>query len=102
MVAHGFDSYSEALHAVTRVHRHAREVIEARGYMITGVADEGGWGPLLPSNETALQIVTEAIEGAGYRPPNTSRLRLTSPLLTFTQMACTHCAPKDEHSPAAR
>ena len=68
VVAHGFDSYSEALHGVTRVHRHAREVIEARGYLITGVADEGGWGPLLPSNEAALQIVTEAIEGAGYRP----------------------------------
>ena len=32
------------------------------------MADEGGWGPLLPSNETALQIVTEAIERAGYRP----------------------------------
>ena len=35
---------------------------------MTGVADEGGWGPSLPSNETALQIVTEAIEKAGYRP----------------------------------
>jgi enolase 1/2/3 len=53
---------------VTRLHRQAREVIEARGYSVTGVADEGGWGPLLPSNETALQIVTQAIEDAGYRP----------------------------------
>ena len=52
----------------TRVHLHARLVLEARGYSVTGVADEGGWGPLLPSNETALQIVTEAIERAGYRP----------------------------------
>ncbi len=68
VIAHGFDSYSEALHATTRVHRHARLVLESRGYSVTGVADEGGWGPLLPSNETALQIVTEAIEKAGYRP----------------------------------
>jgi enolase len=68
VLAHGFDTYSDALHGVTRVHLQARQVIEARGYSVTGVADEGGWGPLLPSNETALQIVTEAIERAGYRP----------------------------------
>ena len=68
VIAHGFDSYSEALHATTRVHLHARLVLESRGFSVTGVADEGGWGPLLPSNETALQIVTEAIEKAGYRP----------------------------------
>jgi enolase len=68
VMAHGFDTYSEALEAVTRVHRQALAVIEARGYSVTGVADEGGWGPLLPSNETALQIVTNAIERAGYQP----------------------------------
>jgi enolase len=68
VMAIGFDSYSEALHAVTRVHMQAREAIEARGFSVTGVADEGGWGPLLPSNEAALQIVTNAIERAGYKP----------------------------------
>jgi len=68
VIANGFVSYSEALHAITRVHAEARRVLESRGYTVTGVADEGGWGPLLPSNETALQIVTEAIERAGYRP----------------------------------
>jgi enolase len=68
VIAHGFDLYSEALHAITRVHLHARLALEGRGYTVTGVADEGGWGPLLPSNETALQIVVEAIERAGYRP----------------------------------
>ena len=68
VVAHGFDTYTEALHGVTRVHLHARLVLEARGYSVTGVADEGGWGPLLPSNEAAIQILTEAIERAGYRP----------------------------------
>jgi enolase len=68
VIAHGFETYAEALHAVTRVHLHARLTLESRGYTVTGVADEGGWGPLLPSNETALQIVTEAIERAGYHP----------------------------------
>jgi enolase len=68
VMAHGFDAYSDALHATTRVHLQARLVLEARGYTVTGVADEGGWGPVLPSNEMALRIVTEAIERAGYRP----------------------------------
>jgi enolase len=68
VIAHGFPTYSEALHAVTRVHSAAREVLENRGYSVTGVADEGGWGPILPDNETAIQIVSDAIERAGYRP----------------------------------
>jgi enolase len=68
VMGHGFHTYSEALHATTRVHHHARLVLEARGYAVNGVADEGGWGPSLPSNETALQVVTEAIEKAGYAP----------------------------------
>ena len=64
----GIGSYSEALQAIVKIHGAAREVTERRGYNISGVADEGGWGPLLPSNETALELLTEAIEHAGYRP----------------------------------
>ncbi|HVP46145.1 MAG TPA: phosphopyruvate hydratase [Bryobacteraceae bacterium] len=61
----GFEQYTEALEAVVAVHRAAREVLEERGYHLTGVADEGGWGPHLPSNETALEVMLEAIERAG-------------------------------------
>ncbi len=64
----GFATFSEALEAVAAVHRAAREVIESRGYILTGVADEGGWGPRLKSNEEAIEILTQAIERAGYRP----------------------------------
>jgi len=61
----GFEKYTEALEAVVAVHRAAREVLEERGYHLTGVADEGGWGPHLPSNETALEVMLEAIGRAG-------------------------------------
>ena len=44
VMAHGFDSYAEALHAVTRVHLQARLTLESRGYTVTGVADEGRLG----------------------------------------------------------
>jgi enolase len=68
VMPHGFDTYSDALHAAVAVHGAAREVIEARGFAITGVADEGGWGPRLSGNEDGLRVLTEAIERAGYRP----------------------------------
>ncbi len=67
-VPHAFDTYAEALRAVADIHRAAKQVLDARGCVLTGVADEGGWGPHLPSNETALEVLTEAIERAGYRP----------------------------------
>jgi enolase len=67
-VPHGFSSYSDALHAAVGIHRAARELLEAKGYMLTGVADEGGWGPRLPNNEAALEILTRAIEAAGFEP----------------------------------
>jgi enolase len=67
-IPHGFDSYREALEAVVAVHRAAGDLLAKTGHRLTGVADEGGWGPWLDSNETALRILTEAIETAGCRP----------------------------------
>jgi enolase len=68
VIPNGFSAYSEALEAAVRIHRAAREGLESRGCVITGLADEGGWGPRLPSNETALEVLMQAIEAAGFRP----------------------------------
>ncbi|QOY85039.1 phosphopyruvate hydratase [Paludibaculum fermentans] len=67
-VAHGLPTYSESLHAIVSIHRETRKILDDRGYLVTGVADEGGWGPQLPSNEAALIILTQAIENAGFKP----------------------------------
>src|SRR5262245_41109668 len=67
-VPHGFATYSDSLRAAVAVHRAARKLLEAEGHVLTGVADEGGWGPRLPSNESALDILTRAISAAGFRP----------------------------------
>jgi enolase len=67
-VPHGFTTYSESLHAAVAIHRATRELLEKEGYLLTGVADEGGWGPRLPNNESALDILTRAISAAGIRP----------------------------------
>lgn len=60
-------SFRRALEITADVYRSAGQVMEARGPM-TGVADEGGWWPNFTSNEDALDVLTQAIERAGYRP----------------------------------
>ena len=68
IVPHGFATYAAALEAAVAVHRAAREVLVQRGYVLTGVADEGGWGPRLERDEIALEVLVEAIGRAGYHP----------------------------------
>lgn len=63
VIPHGFSSLAEQLETVSQCHRAARDILDERGYHLTGVADEGGWGPALPGNEAALEILTEVIGG---------------------------------------
>jgi len=64
----GFFTFTKALEAIVAVHGAARDVLEEKGYAITGVADEGGWGPRVESNERALELLVEAIRRAGFTP----------------------------------
>jgi enolase len=54
--------------------RWAAETFHALGGLLrqrglpTEVGDEGGFAPALPSNESAVELVLEAIQQAGYRP----------------------------------
>jgi enolase len=68
IVPHGFDSFAKALEAAAGVHRAMEAMLKSGGYALTGVADEGGLGPQLPSNEVALDYMVRAIEAAGYAP----------------------------------
>jgi enolase len=68
IVPRGFASFAEALEAAVAIHRAARAVLDERGLAVTGVADEGGWGPRLATNEAALGILTAAVERAGFTP----------------------------------
>ncbi len=62
----GASSIDEALAMVADVYRAAGELMADAGKR-AGVADEGGWWPDFSSNEEALQMLTRAIERAGYR-----------------------------------
>ncbi len=61
VIPRGFGDLAAALEAVVRVHRVTGQLLAARGCVMTGVADEGGWGPHLDSNEEAAAILRQAI-----------------------------------------
>ena len=67
-VPHGFDTFASALEAAVRIHGRMREILLDSGSAPAGVADEGGWGPQLDSNEDALRHMVRAIEACGYVP----------------------------------
>ncbi len=63
----GAPTFREALRYGTEVFHALKKLIDEKG-MPTTVGDEGGFAPNLPSNESALQLIVEGIEAAGYVP----------------------------------
>ncbi len=61
------ESFRESLRMGVEVFHSLKKVLTTKGYN-TNVGDEGGFAPNLKSNEEALQVITEAIEKAGYKP----------------------------------
>ncbi len=61
------ERFSEALRMGVEVFHALKAVLKKKGYA-TAVGDEGGFAPDLHSNEEALEVITEAIKKAGYRP----------------------------------
>jgi len=66
VVPAGFASFSEGLRAGVEVFHTLRSILKKKA-LSTGVGDEGGFAPNLRSNQEALDVVLEAINGAGYR-----------------------------------
>ena len=63
----GADSFPEAVRMGAEIFHHLRRVLQGQGHN-TAVGDEGGFAPNLASNEAAIQVLLQGIEGAGYRP----------------------------------
>ncbi len=61
----GAPNFREALRYGAEVFHALKKVLHDRG-MATGVGDEGGFAPNLPSNESAIEVILEAISNAGY------------------------------------
>jgi enolase len=63
----GAAKFSEALRMGVEVFHTLKKVLSKKGYS-TAVGDEGGFAPMLKSNEEAIESVLEAISQAGYQP----------------------------------
>ncbi len=63
----GADEFPEALRMGVEVFHSLKKVLQ-KMKLSTAVGDEGGFAPMLPSNEAALDVVMEAIGAAGYEP----------------------------------
>jgi enolase len=63
----GAPKFSEALRMGVEVFHTLKKVLSKKGYS-TAVGDEGGFAPMLKSNEEAIESVLEAIAQAGYKP----------------------------------
>ena len=61
----GAASFSEALRWGAQTYHELKKVLKGRG-LGTGVGDEGGYAPDLPSNRDALDLILEAIDAAGF------------------------------------
>jgi enolase len=63
----GASSFKEGLRWGTETYHALKALLNEKGYS-TGLGDEGGFAPNLPSNRSALELLVEAIEKAGYTP----------------------------------
>jgi enolase len=63
----GVSSFREAIRCGAEVFHALKKTLHKKGFATT-VGDEGGFAPDLPTNESALQYIMEAISAAGYEP----------------------------------
>lgn len=69
------DSFSESIRAASEVFHQLKKILSQKK-MSTAVGDEGGFAPVLKNNEEALQLLMQAIEGAGYEAGKEIKLAL--------------------------
>ncbi len=62
----GAETFGEALRWGAEVYHALKSVLKQQG-LATGLGDEGGFAPDLPSNRAALDLISTAIGSAGFR-----------------------------------
>lgn len=61
----GAPTFRDAIRSGAEVYHALKTVLKKKG-LSTGLGDEGGYAPNLPSNENALELIAEAVSAAGY------------------------------------
>jgi enolase len=65
LVPAGAPNFAEALRYAAETYQTLKKLLQKRG-LSTGVGDEGGFAPDLPSNGAAIELILEAIDRAGH------------------------------------
>jgi enolase len=63
----GAPTFKESLRWGAEIYHSLKSVLKKRG-LATSIGDEGGFAPNLDSNRAALDLILEAINGAGFKP----------------------------------
>jgi len=63
----GAESFKESLRWGAEIYHSLKSVLKKRG-LATSIGDEGGFAPNLESNRAALDLILEAVTGAGFKP----------------------------------
>jgi enolase len=61
----GAPTFGDALRTGAEVYHALKSVLKKKG-LSTGLGDEGGFAPSLPSNASALDLIAEAVQAAGF------------------------------------
>jgi len=78
----GAPSFAEALRMGVEVYHSLKNVLKKKG-LNTSVGDEGGFAPMLSSNEEALSVIMEAVAAAGYTPGDDIALAIDAAATEF-------------------
>ncbi|UOS67312.1 phosphopyruvate hydratase [Helicobacter pylori] len=62
----GFENFKEALRASTEVYHTLKKLLDGKN-QLTSVGDEGGFAPNFNNNVEPLEVISQAIEKAGYK-----------------------------------
>lgn len=62
----GFESFREALRASAEIYHTLKKLLDGKN-QLTSVGDEGGFAPNFNNNVEPLEVISQAIEKAGYK-----------------------------------
>jgi enolase len=82
----GAPSFAEALRWGAEVYHSLKSVLKKQG-LATGLGDEGGFAPDVAGTKAALDLITSAIDKAGYRPGADIALALDAAATEFHDSA---------------
>ncbi len=88
-------SFKEGMRQCSEVYHSLKTVLKEKGNA-TGVGDEGGFAPDLENDERALDLIMEAITGAGYRPGEDFKIAIDAASSEWVQSDGSYKMPKSK------